>query len=193
MSNRAVGCVAYGQICFALFVGVCVALHPGLVLKGNEGGMSNYGTHLKTVIPFTLALGLASFLSQRAAVLLTGTAPGTRGLARLLRTYSELTLLVLVSSYAYSLDTVLRDVHVASGIAIALFELAASLWMYRLLGRTGRDSILIAVQLVGFTLAALTVLGALHVLFVTQVLTGGSFAVLLVRSGEQVVAAPAAP
>jgi hypothetical protein len=191
MSNRAVGCIAYGQICFALFIGVCVALDPGLVLKGNEGGLSNYGIHLKTAIPYTLALGLASLLSYRAAVLLPDTDPGTRGLARLLRTYSVLSLLVLVSTYVYSLDTVLKDVHIATGTAIVLFELAASVWMYRLLGPTRRDSFLIIVQLVGFILAALTFLGALHVLFVTQILTGGSFALLLVRSGEKVVPAPA--
>jgi hypothetical protein len=38
------------------------------------------------------------------------------------------------------------------------------------------------VEIVGFVLAVLTIVGALHVLFLTQVLTSGAFAVLLVRS-----------
>jgi len=74
--------------------------------------------------------------------------------------YSWLILLVLVSTYAYSLNTVLKDLHIATGIAIVLFELAASLWMYRYLGRCARDTTLIAVQLIGFILAALTFVGS---------------------------------
>jgi hypothetical protein len=186
MSNRAVGCIAYSQICFGFFIGVCVAIHPGLVLKGNEGGMSNYGIHIKTAIPYTLALGLASLLSDRGAVLLASSASSSPPFIRLAKTYSWLIALVLVSSYGYSLDVVLKDIHIATGIAITLFELAASLWMYRYLGRSAREMTLITVQVVGFVLAALTFVGALHVLFLTQILGGVSFALLMVRSARRV-------
>jgi hypothetical protein len=185
MSNRAVGCIAYSQICFGFFIGVCVVIHPGLVLKWNEGGMSNFGIHVKTAIPYTFALGLASLLSHRGAVLLDRFATSTHQFVRVLKTYSWLIAIVLVSTYGYSLDVVLKDIHIATGIAITLFELAASLWMYRYLGRSPRDTTLIAVQLVGFVLAALTFVGALHVLFLTQILTGVSFALLLVRSARR--------
>jgi hypothetical protein len=47
----AVTYVVRGEFAFLLFTGVCVALHPGIVLKWNEGGMSNYGLHLKTAVP----------------------------------------------------------------------------------------------------------------------------------------------
>jgi hypothetical protein len=193
MSSRAVGCIAYSQICFGFFIGVCVAIHPGLVLKWNEGGMSNYGIHLETAIPYTLALGLASLLSHRAAALLARTDAASHPFVRVLRMYSWLILLVLVSTYAYSLNTVLKDLHIATGIAIVLFELAASLWMYRYLGRCARDTTLIAVQLIGFILAALTFVGVLHVLFLTQLLTGVSFALLMVHSGRRVVTTLAVP
>jgi hypothetical protein len=54
--------------------------------------------------------------------------------------------------------------------------------MYRFLQRGGWDATLLMVEIVGFVLAVLTFVGALHVLFLTQVLTSGAFAVLLVRS-----------
>jgi hypothetical protein len=187
MSSRAVGCVVYSQICFAIFIGVCVAVHPGLVLKWNEGGMSNYGVHIKTAVPYTLALGLAGLLSHRAAVLMARVGEPPHPLVHVLRTYSWLITLVLLSTYAYTLNSVLKDVHIVIGIAITLFEFAASLWMYRYLGGFARDLTLIVVQLVGFTLATLTFVGVLHVLFSSQILTGASFALLLVRSARTVV------
>ena len=62
--TRAVTYIVWGQILFVLFIGVCVALHPGIVLKSNEGGVSNYGIHIKTALPYTLALGLARVLQS---------------------------------------------------------------------------------------------------------------------------------
>jgi hypothetical protein len=188
MSNRAVGCVAYSQVCFGFFIGVCVAIHPGLVLKWNEGGLSNFGIHIKTAIPYTLALGLASLLSHRGAVLLGRLAGTSHPFVRVLKVYSWLIAIVLVSTYAYSLNVVLKDFHIATGIAIALFELAASLWMYRYLGRSAPDTTLAGIQVIGFVLAALTFVGALHVLFLTQILTGVSFALLMVRSARRTAA-----
>jgi len=46
---------------------------------------------------------------------------------------------------------------------------------------------------VGFVLAVLTIVGALHVLFLTQVLTCGAFAVLLVRSASRLDARSTVP
>jgi hypothetical protein len=51
MKSRAVAFVTYGQLLLAFFLALCVALHPGFVLKSDEGGMSNYGIHLKTFAP----------------------------------------------------------------------------------------------------------------------------------------------
>ena len=53
MNSRAAAHIALGQISFGFFITVCVALPPGFVLKSNEGGVSNYGVHLKTALPYT--------------------------------------------------------------------------------------------------------------------------------------------
>lgn len=183
MKTRAAAYIVYGQASFAFFIGVCVALHPGLVLKGNEGGLSNYGIHLKTVVPYTLALGLASAFSGRAAVLVrrTKSAPG---LAQVLAVYGGLALVVLVSTYPYSLNVVFKDAHIALGAAMMIFDLATSVWMFRVLGHRPGDGFVLGVESVGFVLAVLTFAGSLHLLFLSQVLTGGSFAILLVRTGH---------
>jgi hypothetical protein len=171
--------VALSQVGFAFFLAICVAIHPGLVLKVNEGGMSNYGVHVKTAIPYTLALGMAAALTYQAARLLRTTTTPKRHFKVLLRTYSWLTLLTLLTTYGYTLNAPLKYVHVTVGVAIIVFESVASLWMYRTLRSLGA---ILIVQLLGLMLAALTFFGALHVLFLSQILTGGAFAILLVRT-----------
>ena len=61
-----------GEVLFLFFTAVSVALHPGFVLQRDEGGMSNYGLHVKTAVPYTLALALLVLYSARAASLYGG-------------------------------------------------------------------------------------------------------------------------
>lgn len=174
--------VALGQMGFLFFLAVCVALHPGLVLKANEGGMSNYGVHLKTVVPYTLALLSPAVFTQRATARFHLMSSRQRAFRFLLLTYCVLITLTLLTTYGYTLDTVQRDVHVAVGVVIIVFESAASLWMYGVL-RRHRE--VLVVQLLGLVLAALTFFGALHVLFLSQILTGGAYAILLVATSRE--------
>jgi hypothetical protein len=178
--NTATRDLALGQIGFAFFIAICVALHPGLVLKANEGGMSNYGVHLKTAFPYTVALSLPTVLSFRAQSMLRPSDEASRTFRSLLRIYCVLIALTLLTTYAYTLDSVLKDVHDAVGIAITLFEAAASLWMYRRV----RLTFVLVVQLVGFVLAVLTFAGVVHVLFLTQLLVGVTYAIFLVRTAR---------
>jgi hypothetical protein len=182
MKSRAVAFVMDGQLLLALFLAICVALHPGFVLKADEGGMSNYGLHLKTFAPYTLSLGFPMLLSFLAARLYLGQDEYSRQFRFLLRLYASLLLFTLASTYAYSRNIALRDVHIVIGAALAIFQLIGSMWMYRLLPRSTLDVMWLTTECAGFVLAILTIVGALHVLFLTQVLTSGAFAVLLVRS-----------
>jgi hypothetical protein len=193
MKSRAVVLVACGQFSLLAFLIVCVALHPGFVLKANEGGLSNYGIHQKTVAAYTLALGAPALLSYLAAHLVTNSEATTHHFRQLLISYSGIALLTLLSTYSYSLNTALRDLHIVIGSVLIVFETVASVWMYRLLGNTRWNLQLLGVQLLGFVLAVLTLVGVLHVLFITQVLTCGAFAILLVRTAKILPLSPTQP
>jgi hypothetical protein len=182
VDSRAALDVTLGQIGFAVFLAVCVALHPGLVLKANEGGMSNYGVHAKTVVPFTLALGLPSAFTYAAARRLHAASAEANRFRTLLHVYSGLLALTLLSTYPYTLDRALTDLHIAVGICLTVFESVASVWMYRELRRY---ELVLAAQLVGLVLAGLTFIGALHLLFATEVLSGAAYAYLLVRTTQR--------
>lgn len=180
--SNAATLVALGQWGFAGGVAIAVALHPGFVLKANEGGISDYGVHLKTAVPYDLALLFAAAGAYLAATHARDSTNLARGLRLVLLTYATLVALTLASTFGYSLDRPQRDLHVGVGIVLTVFEVVASLWMCR--ERHG-DLALLLIQLAGLALGALTVVGLIHLLFVSEIMTGGSFALVLCRSTRQ--------
>jgi hypothetical protein len=182
--NEGARLVERGQICFGLFIAVCVALHPGFVLKWNEGGMSDYGSHLETAVPYTLALlGLAE-CSRRAGSLYRQNDRTTRRLRRVLYSYSAIVLIMLVSTYVYTLNLALRDFHFGFGTVLILFEVSSSVWMFLLFRRFVWDGIFLGMQIVGSVLSLVTIVGVLHVLFFAEILTGAGFAGLIIHTSR---------
>ncbi|MGB7104184.1 MAG: hypothetical protein WBD82_06270, partial [Acidimicrobiales bacterium] len=186
--RRAVMCVARGEGAFLFFVGVCVAIHPGFVLKRNEGGMSNYGLHIKTAVPYTIALALLALYSLRAALLYSDGDTRTRRLRRLLLAYSAVVLSVMLSTYVYSLNLVLKDLHFALGTALIVLVGVGSLWMYRQWPPSMGIRVLLLFQLCGDLLALLSATGTVRALFVAEILSNVGFAALLIRTGRRIAA-----
>jgi hypothetical protein len=174
--------VGAGQWGFALGLALCVVLHPGFVLKANEGGVSDYGVHVKTAVPYYLALAVAAGGAYLAATHARDSTILPRRFRALLLSYAALIVLTLASTIGYTVDTPQRNVHVGVGIALTVFEIIATLWMFR--ERRG-DLGLVLVQLAGVIVAVLTILGLLHLLFVSEIVTGASFAVLLFRTTRE--------
>jgi hypothetical protein len=183
---RAVSYVVRGELAFLFFIGASVALHPGFVLKWNEGGMSNYGLHIKTAVPYTLALSSLVFSSRRAAQLYAGAGGRSRRLSGLLWAYSVVVLSVMLSTYFYSRNIELKDLHFVCGTLLVVLVGVGSLWMYRLWPPSARIRALLGVQLLGDALALLTVVGTLHFLFLAEMLSNIGFAAFLIRTGRRI-------
>jgi hypothetical protein len=187
--KRAVTLVACGQVCFIVFIGVCVALRPGFVLKGNEGGISDYGSHIQTAIVYSIALGGLAELCRRAGAFLHGNQPATRRLRRILNFYFANVLVMLLTSYVYSINIALRDLHFACGTVLILFEVAASWWMFRITRRVMWDGVFLLTQWAGSVLCLVTIAGAMHILFIGEMVTWAGFAGLLIHATRVVVVA----
>ena len=185
---RASSYVVRGEITFLFFTAVSVALHPGFVLKRNEGGMSDYGSHIKTVVPYTLALLCLALYSHRAALLYRGGDERAKGLRTLLRAYSAVVFFVLLSTYVYTLNSVLKDLHFAVGTALIVVVGVGSLWMYRQWPASKGVGLLLSIQLVADVLSLLTVVGMLHVLFLSEILANVAFAAILIGTCRRVAA-----
>lgn len=181
-AGRAYTYVLRGEIAFLLFTAISIALHPSFVLKGDEGGLSNYGVHAKTVIPYTLALALLALYNQRAASHLSADDRRSRGIRVVLLSYCTIVSLVLLSTYAYTLNDVLKDLHFGLGTILIIVVCAGSIWMYRLEPPTAFVTLSLVVQLTGDALTLATVFGVLHMLFLAEMLSNIGFAALLVRT-----------
>jgi hypothetical protein len=175
------------QLTLLVFIGVCLALHPGLVLKWNEAGLSNYGIHIRTAIPYSLAFVGSAVLAVLAA---RATPPDSRQrdlLRAVLDAYAVLSVFALLSTYGYTLDPTLKHVHIAAGIALMAFEPLASIWLYGQVRGFRRDVVWLFLELAGLVLAAIDLAALLHVLLIAQVFTGVSFGVLLVHATRRIV------
>jgi hypothetical protein len=179
--RRALRYIVAGEVSYLFFVVVCVALHPGYVLKWNEGGISNYGIHEKTAVFYTLALGLLALYSHWAAQIYDD-GQRLRRLRALLDAYAAVVTAVLLSTYFYSRNVQLKELHFGLGTVLVVLAAAGSLWLYRLWPPSVGVSVLLSVQLFGDALAFATAVGALHVLFIAEMVSNIGFASLLIRT-----------
>src|SRR5579863_3747816 len=163
-------------------MGVSVALHPGYVLARHEGGISEYGVHLKTAVLYTLAWVVFAGSNMRAARVCRGGCVRSAKVRTLLLTYSAVVFLVLVSTYFYSLDAVLKYIHYGFGAVLVTFMSVAAFWLYRQLTGVTWARATLWVQVLGSAAALLSIVGVLHVLFIAESISNVGCAILLAKT-----------
>ena len=175
--------LALSQLNLFGFLIICTVITPGFLFKHHEGGASNYGVHDTTVVPYTLAFLLCSIFIMRAARLLSSVARLKR-FRYALYVLAYLFLLVLISTYPYKLNGFLDNLHIGIAIVLFYFETGMAVWIALVLLKDRLSKSLLAVEIIGFLTASFSLGGAVHILFVAQVITAVSFGALLVRTGR---------
>lgn len=173
--------VLASQTVLLLFIAVCVIITPHFLFSRNEGGMSNYGVHASTVVFYTLAFTISSALLFLAARSLPKT-PDYRSLRRIFIITAYSLLLVLVTTYPYKHSNTYNNIHTAGNIWTFCFQMYAGIWLALFFQRDIISILLLLVQLLAFVLIVLTFVGAIHLLFVAQILTMLAYGLLLVVS-----------
>lgn len=188
--GRATAWICAGQFGFAVMLATCVGILPGIALKRSEVGISNYGVHAPTVVPYTLAF-LATAAGSFGARHALGPTDDARVLRATLTAYGVAVSAVLASTYPYTLDRVLRDVHVLIGAMAYVVIVVTTIAVVR----DGRRSPTFAVSFltvaVGTVISAVTIVGTWHLLFIGQVVTFVGFSgvlVVAVRAHDRAVA-----
>jgi len=143
---------------------LCTLLQPQFLFEHNEGGVSNFGIHALTVVPYSLAFGLSSLFLALAARALP-----SKTVRRLLYILGTLQIFVLASTYPYKLNRSLDNLHILAAIALFVAELAVGVWFAFFLRKNTANLALLGLQTLGFLLALLTLVGWLHVLMVRTV------------------------
>ncbi len=185
--SRSLRFAVVSQLTLGGFLALCVLVTPRFAFAANEGGVSNYGVHGATVIPYTLAfVGSASFLFLAGRALRY-----TDGLGRAALGFEVVALMlgvVLVSTYPYKIDRTLADVHLGAAIGLFCAELPLVAGLAFALSSKSRQVIVwlgwlgALGWLTGAAVAALTVLGFIHLLFLGQAVMSAGFAAVLVTS-----------
>jgi hypothetical protein len=174
--------VVFGEVAFLLFMGASVAIHPGYVLARYEGGISEYGVHVKTAVYYTLAWTVLAVGNMRAARACGGRGVRSGKVRKLLLFYCVATFFVLISTYFYSMDAVLKYIHYGFGAILVTFMSVAAYWLYRQLADVSWARTALWLQLLGSAAALLSIVGVLHVLFFAETISNVGCAVLLART-----------
>jgi hypothetical protein len=178
----AVRWVVFGEIAFLFFMGAGVALHPGFVLARHEGGISEYGVHVKTAVLYTLGWVVLAVGNMRAAHVCGGRGVRSEKMRKLLLTYCAATFFVLISTYFYSLDAVLKYIHYGFGAVLVVFMSTAAYWLCRQLPDVRWARAILWFQVLGSIAALLSIVGAFHVLFFAETISNVGCAILLAKT-----------
>ncbi len=107
---------------FALLV-VCITIAP----QGwtADDGISFYGGHLQTIVPYILAFGVCAFFLLKAADVLQNV-PNMRWVAWLFRVFCLLFLVLVITPYT---NDHLGAIHDGAGATLFILELIIAVWL----------------------------------------------------------------
>ncbi len=187
MTSRPLRYVTYGQWNLIVFVLLCISLHPGLVLKGDEGGFSNYGIHIKTAIPYSLTYFVCVAFTLVAIRVMPRTTRNLRTLVVLLYSYCVLCICILASTYGYTLNQPARDVHGVFGFLAMFFDPGMSIWLFWQVRESLVARSYLALEIAGVILGVIDIVNVAHVLFAAQATVAFGFGLLLVRGTRRIL------
>jgi hypothetical protein len=178
MKHSVVAALVWGQVSLIGGLAVCFGLVPSYLRS--EGGVSNYGTLRETVVFYTMAFGLAAYFTCLAAYRLHRQHwRYQKALAYNLYILTAMFVIVLLSTYPYKLNNVLGYVHELADIALFVFTLGLSGWLCLVVARSWWHILWLLALVIGAGISLITLFGLVHLLFIGQLVTALSFAVLL--------------
>jgi hypothetical protein len=146
-----------------------------------EGGVSNYGTHLLTIVPYTLAFLFCALFTAQAGQLLPRSPGPVRTVKRSLYVLAILLCFIPVSTYPYRINHFWAQIHDRIFMVLVGFELLLAIYLVVKIYRNWSTYLTLAIQISGAILLALN-LGGLHVLFIAQQVAGAGFGLLLITA-----------
>jgi hypothetical protein len=182
MRHKAVRYSVLSQLFLYLFVGLCMIINPHFLTQSDEGGISNYGLYAKTVVPYSLGLGLSGILVLRVVKHLPHDNLQYKSLKRALTAVGIMYLLVLLSTYPYHVSNTFKDIHLLMSTALLASEMSVGIWAMKTIGKDKLGLKLFVMQIIGFALVFLVLGGFLHILMVAELVAGLPFAAILIKT-----------
>ena len=183
VKERVIRNLIYAQLSFFGFLAIAVIMTSAGFT--NNHGLSFYGVHYPTIVPFALGLILCDFFLLRAAAQLPHSVPPFTILQRSLWIVSVLLLSILLTPDIVS--PLFNTLHIAVSSLLFIFELALGIWLVvRWDGGIFTWSLLIAQFLAGIV-AMLSQLEVTHYLSQSSLAFQLMFGLLLIWSISRII------
>jgi hypothetical protein len=179
-------CLWISQIALSSLLVLCSLIAPGVV--SSDGGVSNFGNRLSTVVPYTLSFSLCALFLALAAAALVSVRPDRKWYGLSLVGVATLDLLVLVSTYPRHINLLYSEIHDDLGIALFAFEFVWSVWLL-IRGWSRETAGIFSIEVGGSLVGLLSILKIVHLLYYGQMIGGIGFGLLLVRTLLPIVGA----
>lgn len=163
---------------------ICSLIIPSVEIS--NGGVSNFGNHVSTVIPYTLSFSLCSMFLILAAVRLISINRNLKIFAAILLLLSLGYILVLISTFPRDISWTYSVIHDDLGIALFAYEFLMGVWLV-VKRKTNKVLWAFLIQFAGSLIALLTVLKFFHFLFVGQAIGGIGFGLTLITGLPEVI------
>ena len=174
------------QIALTSLLALCSCIAPSVV--SSDGGVSNFGNRLTTVVPYTLSFSLSVLFLTFAAAALVRVRPDRKWYGLTLVGVAVLDLLVLVSTYPRHINLSYSELHDDLGIALFAYEFVWSIWL--VIRGWGREAAgLFSIEVGGSLVGLLSILKIVHLLYYGQIIGAIGFGLLLVRVFPRIVGA----
>jgi hypothetical protein len=184
LANATRSYLRLSQISLLTLLLVCSLLIPSV--SEGHGGVSNFGDHVSTVVPYILSFSLSILFLCLAAKQVRDMGTGFRSMADLLLVIAFLELLVLISTFPRRISPGYYEVHDWLGVALYAYEFALSLWFV-----TRERSVKIlgsfTIEVFGSALGLLSSLKVIHLLYYGQIIGALGFGVLLVAAFPNII------
>ena len=125
MRSLAVTNLIYAQLSFFFFLTIAIFITTAGF--SNNHGLSFYGEHLSTVIPFGAGFVFCDFFLLRAADALPKSQPPYMKLASLFKVLAVLLLLILLTPD--TVDSFFDWSHIITSLILFIFELSFATWL----------------------------------------------------------------
>jgi hypothetical protein len=163
---------------------VCLAIRPGYLVSADEGGISNFGVHAVTGVPFTCGFLGAAGLLVAAARAMAPTGELERRMRAALLALAGILVVVLATTYGYKSSAWLHDLHVDVAIAATFAEAGIAVWLVARVRHGAAEVAALIALVAALVLAGCSLAGVVHVLLATQLAGAVAFGVLLTRAAD---------
>ncbi len=174
----------FSQASLLILLGVCTLIIPSVAEK--EGGVSNFGNHISTVLLYSLSFVLEASLIYLAAIKIQKIDKKLAYIAKGLIVLSVLLLVLLISTFPRHISYTFSAIHDYIAIVLYSYQFLIGLWIITK-KYNSKLLVFIIIQMIGSAISLLSILKYIDFLYVGQIVGSVGFSLVLIYGLPDVI------